>query len=213
MIADRIALIGANGNMGKRYARIMDWCNIPYYGFDLHNMDQLPEKIAKCESMIVATPTDGHFEMLLHLKKYNLPILCEKPIAKDLDQLYKLLNSDIKLKMVNQYAYIANRNKPVGATLSDPMAESWYDYFKSGGDGLYWDCINIIGLANNFPALSNESPIWKCRINNQDLNIAEIDYSYIAMVKDWKNNPKPDHNYIALAHERVHAKLAKEMLR
>ena len=204
MIADRIALIGANGNMGKRYARIMDWCNIPYYSFDLHNMDQLPEKIAKCESIILATPTDGHFEMLVHLKKYNLPILCEKPITKDLDQLYKLLNSDIKLKMVNQYKYM------LAEKIKDEMAESWYDYFKSGGDGIYWDCINIIGLARNFPTLSNESPIWRCRINNQDFNLSEIDYSYISMIQDWKNNPKPDHEYIALAHERVHAKMRKE---
>lgn len=207
MIADRIALIGANGNMGKRYAAIMDWCNIPYYAFDLHNMDQLPEKVAKCESMIVATPTDGHFEMLLHLKKYNLPILCEKPITKNLDQLYKLLGTDIKLKMVNQYSYIVDKNK------KDAMSESWYDYYKSGGDGILWDCINIIGLSVNFPRLSNESPIWKCRINDQDLNIAEIDYSYISMIQDWKDNPKPDHDYIAMAHEKVDAKILKGDLR
>jgi hypothetical protein len=196
VIADKIALIGANGNMGKRYQAIMNWCEIPYKSFDVHNMSALYDSVHDVESFIVATPTDTHFDILMDLKKYQLPILCEKAVTKNLDELYQLLNTDIKLTMVNQYKYlVGDRN------LSD---ESYYHYFKSGDDKIFWDCINIIGLSNKFPELSNESPIWNCCINGVTLNLGEMDYAYIQMIKDWKDNPKADHDYIVKAHEKTY---------
>ncbi len=195
MTAKKICLIGANGNMGKRYQAVMRYLEIPFDGFDLENMGYFNPDLAY-HSFIVATPTDTHIEILENLKAYDLPILCEKPITKNLGDLKRLLNSGIKLRMINQYEYIL-RWSAYGPT--------YYDYFKSGADGLAWDCINIIGLSESLPSLHNISPIWKCAINGQELSISQMDAAYIRMIDDWYKNPQPDHDYILEAHEKVKA--------
>lgn len=204
MIADKIGLIGSKGNMGKRYSVIMDYLGIKYKSFDIDNIETLPNCVDDIESFIVATPTDDHFKTLMNIKKYNLPILCEKAITKDTEELSTLLMMDAKLAMVNQYEFLVH-DYPLNR-----FAESHYNYFKSGNDGLVWDCINIIGLAINPPLLANNSPVWECMINGKILNIADMDIAYISMIEAWKNAPWDDKEYIYNAHKKVLSRLSND---
>jgi hypothetical protein len=189
----KIALIGSKGNMGKRYETILKYRGHEVVGFDLGDTINLDDSY---HSIIIATPTDTHYMQIMELSKFGLPILCEKPIVKSLLILERLLNSGAKIRMVNQYQYLVD---------NDPLGSSYYDYFKSGGDGLAWDCINIIGLAHDVPFLANNSPIWKCSINGKELSISQMDQAYIDMLDDWVSNPTSNHDYILTAHQKVHA--------
>ena len=204
MIADKIGLIGAKGNMGKRYSVIMDYLGIKYKSFDIDIIDTLPNCVHDIESFIVATPTDSHFQILMDIRKYNLPILCEKAITKDPNELSTLLMMDAKLAMVNQYEFLVH-DYPLNR-----FADSHYNYFKSGSDGLVWDCINIIGLAINPPLLANNSPVWECMINGKILNIADMDIAYINMIEAWKNAPWDGKEYIYNAHKKVLSRLSND---
>jgi hypothetical protein len=204
MIADKIGLIGSKGNMGKRYSVIMDYIGIKYKSFDIDNIHTLPNCVDDIESFIVATPTETHYQILMDIKKYNLPILCEKAITKDSNELSTLLMMDAKLAMVNQYEFLVH-DYPLNR-----FAESHYNYFKSGSDGLVWDCINIIGLAINPPLLANNSPVWECMINGKILNIADMDFAYISMIEAWKNAPWDGKEYIYNAHKKVLSRLSND---
>jgi hypothetical protein len=62
---------------------------------------------------------------------------------------------------------------------------SWYNYFKTGGDGLIWDCIQIIALSRTPPKIEARSPIWDCTINGQQLSLGDMDMAYVKNVKRW----------------------------
>lgn len=202
MTASRIALIGAKGNMGSRYKAIMNHLNISYLEYDLDNIDSLENDINDIKSFIIATPTDTHFSIIMDIKKYDKYILCEKPISKNKNEIDILVNSSVKLKMVNQYEYMIDfETKKIGE-------DSYYSYFKSGGDGIIWDCINIIGLSNNYPRLSNKSPYWDCQLNGFRLNIHQMDFAYMEMIKFWDIRPTSDLLYIKKSHEKIFNRLS-----
>ena len=60
-------------------------------------------------------------------------------------------------------------------------------------------------MAKGEVQLKNDSPIWDCWINGKDLNIADMDFAYIEMVKDWIKNPTNNHDYILKAHKKVNS--------
>jgi len=189
----KIAVIGAKGNMGQRYCLILEkYCSCEVVKYDIDSL-LLFDDITKCDGFIIATPTDHHFEMIKILQGFNKPIFCEKPITKDVDALKSLLESDIDLSMINQYEFITDK---------EAEGDTYYNYFKTGNDGLYWDCINIIGLAKGNVTIANDSLIWDCKINGQRLSINKMDYGYIrnivAWVKGWRNK-----DYILGAHKKV----------
>lgn len=190
---DKIALVGARGNMGKRYSSIMRWLQIPFIEFDLHNIDDIYYYKQEIKSVILATPTEAHTENLMFLKDLG-PILCEKPISKSWDDIKFILSEKIPVKMVNQYEYLAEKGS---------KGVSHYHYFKSGDDGLHWDCINIIGLADFPPEISNNSPVWRCAINGIQLRLSDMDWAYCRMIEDWHNDPHSDLDYIKKAHSKV----------
>lgn len=178
-----ILLIGSEGSMGKRYQAILKYLNISFIKCDKESsLEKIAELAIDCDKIIVATPTDTHFEILKYLIPLDKNILCEKPISKSSKEVEKLIKlvegSSSRLNMVFQYGELVHNSE----------GESLYDYYKTGNDGLIWDCFQIIALSNYFPVIRNKSPIWTCKINGLNLNISDMDRAYISFLKTWLNN-------------------------
>lgn len=191
---NKVALIGAGGNMANRYQAIMDHCQIPYLAFDEHNWRDAWMFKDEIHSIIIASPTDAHYENIRYLAKLEKPILCEKPITKNPDELIKILGMDVVIKCVNQYQFLYDK---------ESEGDTFYNYFKTGKDGLEWDCISIIALAKTMPYIMNTSPVWQCEINGKRISIADMDKAYVDMIRDWYRNPHGDKHYIAQSHNKV----------
>lgn len=189
----KICILGANGNMGRRYQAILNREQCDFDAFDFKDHFPNPNDYTH---IIVTTPTHLH---LSHLSQINamadkpVNILCEKPIYKidtqaKKDEFYRLLNklqsNGHKLNMVNQYAYyLDNINESIA------YGETFYDYYNSGGDGIGWDCIQLIHLAQKeVYFLRNISPVWFSSINGHPLSRREIDLCYVKMIKDFLND-------------------------
>ena len=182
-----ILIIGGKGNMGRRYRSILS-----YLGKDtcVSDIDTPPKEswrmAERSDGIIIASPTDTHTGFILSLAKLGKPILCEKPISKDVKELAKVLRytrNKCPIAMVYQYGMIAD-TKGKGLT--------HYDYYHHGSDGLFWDCIQLIGLANGDLKLSETSHIWRCQINGTRINRGQMDYAYEAFISAWLRNPRQD---------------------
>lgn len=190
-----IFISGIQGNMGSRYKAILEHLGHNVYGSDVNYMSVCNDPI---DGYIICTPTKQHLADLIEYGKEEKPILCEKPITTHLidleffDKRYTKIHHLITV--VNQYKYLIKPNY-LGAT--------HYNYFKTGGDGLAWDCVNIIGLAKEEFTLNNTSPVWNCYINGEKLDIAEMDWAYIRMVINWLENPVSNWEYIMDSHRKV----------
>jgi hypothetical protein len=188
--------------MGRRYAKIVEHLGHKWEGVDQASGYCDVRTLAfTADAIIIASPTACHVDHIRAFKDYSLPLLCEKPVTKDLDALEELL-ADLKkagtrLKVVNQYAELPFPKDGTGLTS--------YDYFKTGGDGLYWDCISLVTLANGPVELKNESPVWRAQINGQPLNLADMDDAYVRMIARWLRDPTDtDYDAIYRAHKKVH---------
>lgn len=202
-----ILLVGSEGSMGKRYQAIFDHLSIVYKPYDLHvgNLDNL-DLIKK---VLIATPTNSHYELLKHFIKLGKDILCEKPICKSSKEVEEILDLAIKhnakFNMVFQYGEIAFNSE-------NSHQFTYYDYYKTGNDGIYWDCLQIIALASGPIKIKNKSPIWKCEINDNELNIASMDYAYIKFIDKWlKGNLKQDYQWLIDIHKKVEEYEAKHI--
>lgn len=187
-----VLLLGSEGNMGKRYQAILRKLRISFTGVDKN--DIRPKD--KFSHVIIATPTDTHYDLIKEYKQYSVPILCEKPITTNPNELEQIMIWKAKLTMVNQYAHMQ---------MFRASGSSCYDYFKTGDDGLGWDCINILGMAKGKVTLMNKSPIWQCQLNGQTLRINDMDEAYISMIMQWcwSDYSWGDIDYIINAHQKV----------
>lgn len=197
-----ILLIGSEGSMGKRYQAILKHLNIPFFCRDVNSKTTLIDDILNADKFIVATPTDMHERILNAILAYGEggDVLCEKPIAKCSKVVSSLFNkfdeSNVKLNMVFQYGEIARK--------TDEIKNTSYDYFRTGNDGLAWDCLQILALASGPVSISNKSPIWKCTINDQELSIQSMDYAYISFIKKWlKGELRQSFEWIIDCHKKV----------
>lgn len=199
----RIYIYGCNGGMGRRYRAILKRLGHEWSGFDLdgHHGDF---EFADSDGVIIATPTPTHGQIILSLAGSGKPLLCEKPVTRDLDELRSLMmavaRNSTPMQMVCQYDHLVN---PAwyGPTI--------YDYYRTGPDGLPWDCMQIIWHAKQTPEIRNESPVWRCIINGQELKLGDMDRAYVAEIKGWLEAPRNDIARILAAHEKV-AKLEAE---
>jgi len=192
-----ISIIGM-GNMGKRYGAILDYLGVPWKGVDKDaDLTKLPDS----DKFILSSSTEAHFDNLRTIAEYGKPVLCEKPITQNISELDDILNiyRDIPFRMVNQYEHL---QAPSWHDHSKKM--TYYNYFKTGKDTMYWDCINIIGLAKEKPGIHNNSPVWKCAINGHKLNIADMDTAYITEVKNFVRGDVDNKDYILKAHKRIY---------
>tara|TARA_R110000796_G_scaffold252618_2_gene388737 strand:+ start:3995 stop:4666 length:672 start_codon:yes stop_codon:yes gene_type:complete len=190
-----IFISGIDGNMGSRYATICRTLGLKVYGVDRISFTEQARfcKSNDIDGIIVATPTFTHIDAINIFGSHceYVPMLVEKPLRKG--RIKTMPN--FKVTMVNQYKYLVDKIDSVGL--------SYYNYFKSGGDTMLWDCINIIGLANSEISIKANSPFWRCMINGQMLNIKDMDGAYLNMVRDWTKNPEGNREYIELAHDKV----------
>lgn len=195
-----VYIVGNKGNMASRYKAILNHLGVAHTGHDKYEPWHFSAKEAT--HFIVCTPTDRHITDISHCLEFRKPILCEKPFTHDYNELLKAevewQNDCYLITMVNQYAQIA------GSAQDEP---TFYNYFKTGMDGLYWDCINIIGLAKDGFTVGNTSPEWTCTINGKLLNINMMDQAYIDMIDSWLTNPESNWDYT----KHAHAKVAKVM--
>ena len=182
----KVYFVGYEGNMARRYRACLDYLGIKHCGVDLGGVET--GAVYDCDGIIIATPTPTHMNMIKRYAAFDKPILVEKPISLD----PFILNGG-NVQMVNQYAYCG----PFSG------GETYYNNWNTGKDGMAWDCINIIGLAEGKCTIENTSPIWKCMINGKELTLADIDLSYIKMIDSWTKNPVSNTDYILKAHKKV----------
>jgi hypothetical protein len=99
--------------------------------------------------------------------------------------------------MVFQYGEIVSNNE-------NPHQFTSYDYFRTGNDGLYWDCLQIIALASGPIKLNNKSPVWKCEINDTQLDSSAMDHAYVKFIKKWSlGQIKQDPQWLIDIHKKV----------
>lgn len=194
-----ILILGHKGNMGGRYAAILNYLGVPWVGAD---KEQSPDEILalalSSTGVIIASPTACHPEHLMMMARLEIPVLCEKPFTKDmqeLDEILKLYESTECLSMVLQYYELIN---------PDLEGPSKYNYFKHGGDGIVWDCIQIIGLSTGDVTIEETSPIWECTLNGQELSIKDMDDAYIRNVQRWLNGDYLSLETIHGIHKKTH---------
>jgi hypothetical protein len=200
----KIAVVGGLGNMGKRYCAILKMLRVDYYIIDI----TLPGTISDdTTGIIIATPTEYHTLNLCSYAKHGKPILCEKPITKDKIDLQTVLDLSVPIRMINQYEYFFLNPHPVKVmSTGEELRSTYYNYFKTGQDSLYWDVINIIGLAKGGKIkVGDDSPVWDCWINGERLNIGKMDEAYIWNIEDWLAKYDDNKAYIKRAHERIFA--------
>ncbi len=195
-----ILIVGGNGNMGARYRAILSHLDKDFHVADIGHTDKQIEELAKrCDATIITTPTETHAHFIHMLSPIKKPILCEKPVSMNLQELkgvvHQLRADQTPFSMVYQYRM-----------LIDPLRMGWthYNYFKHGNDGLAWDCIQVIGLARQQVELEESSPIWRCTINGASMDIGAMDFAYIRFIRNWLKYPHQDLGQLLAIHERTH---------
>jgi hypothetical protein len=194
-----LLIVGAQGNMGQRYQAILRYLQLDSVGVDQnHSEKEILRAAMRSEGVIIATPTSTHVELSRLLLKAKKPVLCEKPITKNVAELKELMAQyeaeKVPYRMVYQYRMLLNPDR-IGGT--------FYDYFKHGSDGLIWDCLQIIGLGRSDIRLKEKSPVWSCRINGQPLRLDHMDAAYIGYVQSWLRKPEQDRGEIIAIHEKT----------
>jgi hypothetical protein len=198
----KVFIFGNQGNMGKRYTAILK-----YLGHEVEGMDidqPFSAKYRDCDAIIIATPSHTHLTLLTYLVDFKRPVLCEKPFVTGSQFMPYLAHwlkdaekSEMRVSMVSQYDYFVEGSY-------ENEGETIYDYFRTGNDGLAWDCINIIWHAQGKIKLLNQSPIWTCQINGAQLDIKQMDFAYVLMIKDWLEKPyEPQYDRILKSHQKV----------
>jgi hypothetical protein len=185
------------GNMGRRYQAIPGHLGVASIGVDVGQNIPVDQGF---DSIIIASPTLLHVHHVLELSQFDVPMLVEKPLATDLVAVCAacdvLERRQVRVRQVNQYAYLV-RPEDVGST--------YYNYFRTGSDGLYWDTISIIALARGDVKVASDSPVWRCQINGRKLGLGQMDEAYIMMIKDFVERPpqQPETGYIRSAHAKT----------
>lgn len=197
-----ILIYGSEGSMGRRYQAILKYLNVKFDVFDTKIHKKAPE-IRQFDGIILCTPTCTHKFLIEDLQKFDKPILCDKPIYKDSKVVDQLMGSCRDLDIMFQYKEIS-----YPATPNMEKYSSYYDYFRTGSDGLYWDCMQTIALhigSFNDLLIKNESPIWKCSINNFKVYFSLMDIAYIEYLKRWINGKRTLKEEIVNYHQKVEA--------
>lgn len=193
-------IIGSNGSMGSRYSAILNYLGKPFKALDLENSQDLDHLASQSSGFIIATPTHTHKDYIRKLLRYKKPILCEKPICKDIAELKTLLqevrDSRAPFRMVLQYELLVDTGR---------LGRSYYNYFKHGNDGIVWDCLQVVGLSRGEPELKENSPVWTCIINGRTLKIGDMDAAYIGYVQRWYTQPHQNLDLLLNIHEKTAA--------
>lgn len=169
-----IALFGGLGSIGRRYAAILDFYQVPFTVFD---KDLTVPKWSLFEKVIIATPTNTHLEVLSTIPK-SKTVLCEKPVDKDPNKIPNRKN----LYVVNNYLYLMRSE---GFLIDGNRIESiTYDFYNTGKDGVLWDCCQLIYLDPDAD-IKTRSPFWRLEVNGQEVSYYNLERSYAQMLLDF----------------------------
>lgn len=179
--------------MGRRYKAILNYLHEPFECLDpLLGGPKRPREIY--DRFIIASPTPTHLAWVCELDEYNKPILCEKPLSKDIDEASTIARCRSPLTMQMQYSRLAQ----------DSLGKSFYNYFHHGQDGLVWDCFQIIALAKSEIELYEDSPVWRCMINGRHILRGHMDFAYVEYVRAWMNGEvQPSKSQLLEWHHKV----------
>jgi hypothetical protein len=175
----KVAVFGSNGSMGKRYMAILKFLKIKAVPIEIGDTWDS----TTFDRAIVAIPTDDHFDLLTELLPLNKPILCEKPLSKDLKEIKILENLDKYgwIRVVSNWNFL-----PQVLFIHNEVE---YDHYNTGKDGLFWDCCQLLMIARDSKCeIKNTSPVFKATINNLSVSLDDIAMSYVTMVQRWMVN-------------------------
>lgn len=184
-----VLLIGGLGSIGSRYRAILESFKIPYEIYDYHtgilSTTKGETNLAniKFSRAIICTPTDTHVTYCKMLEPLKKPYLCEKPLSKDLDEANEVAKFKYGYMVCNYkllFQFMANRGHIV------------YDYFRTGKDGLLWDCCQLIYL-DPLACVNNESPLFRLHVHNSydeydcfgEIPFHLVERSYLFMIRDF----------------------------
>jgi hypothetical protein len=194
-----VNIIGGKGNMGERYTAILKYLGYQVVSTDLDTTKEAREAMARfADCFIVATPTENHLKDVADLFEYQKPILCEKPLGKKMhliEEFEDRYRPDLTLlSVINQYKYL---------DLSTAKGHTYWNYFRSGKDGLALDCVSLFAVARGIVRLNNTSPIWTAVLNGRKLNLAMMDGAYLELMEDWLTNPVSNYAFYRKGHEKA----------
>lgn len=197
-MSGRTLIIGADGNMGRRYRAIFDHIGKGYICADInHTLEKIDRLAEVASSILIATPTSTHCSFIKALAHLRKPILCEKPISKDAGETVEALREVSKYRtpfdMIYQYKMLPQGAK--GVTM--------YDYYRHGSDGLVWDCIQIVGLAKSDLLLKEVSPVWTCKLNGKKQSLGDMDQAYVDFIEAWFEKPGQDVSWLRDVHAKT----------
>lgn len=168
----KVLLIGGLGSIGKRYAAILRNLKVNFDTYDI--TVRFEPKFENYDSFIVATPTDTHLDYLKKLKSFGRPILCEKPISKNVDDI----PTDLDAYVVCNYLYVVRM-----LNLPSPF-KIFYDYYNTGKDGMHWDCCQLIYLDPQAKLRTN-SHRWNLNVNDNWIKYRNLEEAYYRMISDF----------------------------
>ena len=171
-----ILLIGSEGSIGKRYQAILRHLSIEYQCFD-PVLGQMEPDWNDVDKVLIASPTDTHYYWCQRSLDKGIPFLCEKPVSKNVEEVSAIASrcklTGIDGRMVCNYKFVLGRKKPIVD-----------DYFRTGGDGVYWDLIQLLYL-NPELKFYTKCPIWTLITEHDVIRYGNLENSYVAMIISW----------------------------
>lgn len=176
-------ILGHLGRMGKRYGAILDSLGVEWDGTDV--LDPYSRLYHDYSHAIIATPTHTHQEEIEHCVAGVPFVLCEKPLCKSSEKCRELDLGDTDLRVVCNWSYVLPwRLKPGKHRVA-------YANWHTGSDGWAWDCCQLHHLTRDpmVGPMEQQGPLFNARIDGYQISLTDIDRSYIAMLKDWYEDP------------------------
>lgn len=191
-----ILVVGGLGSIGSRYVAILKSLRIDYDIYDYHTgvlstmEGETDLAKVKFEKAIICTPTETHVKYCRLFEILGKPYLCEKPLTKDLEDAKGLE------KFVHGYM-VCNYKILMDAFSRD--AHIHYDYFRTGKDGLLWDCCQLLYL-DPLATLNNESPVFRLHLHSPwdeydcygEIPYALVERAYVSMILKFVNGEYSD---------------------
>ena len=206
-----VVLFGARGSMGQRYRAIFRYLGVPVVPVDIADgpivWPLVWGEVRSSRGVVFATPTSTHGPLMNQLvsadasRGWHVPILCEKPIAAAAGLVAMFLTGPNAI--LGPFAMMCQYQM-----LDDGLTEgvTRYDYFRSGQDGLAWDCISLLALARGDVVLLNDAPVWECVLNGRRLTLGDVERAYVDFVARWLREPEfQDRAWLVRAHEKAEA--------
>jgi hypothetical protein len=168
----RLLIIGAAGNMGRRYTDIARSLDADVTGIDIGE----PIGHIHPDVAIIATPTDTHYQLCLDMQRRGIPYLCEKPVCmQSVGKLEALTGY-----MVNNWAHVF-----YDRYLEPKQHEVTYDYFNTGPHGKLWDCIQLYHIARGIPTIRTNAREFTASIDERPVSLGDIQESYRRMLQSF----------------------------